>query len=217
MSSLMEQPLDLVNNLQQQISCVLVLFVAWVVFYVVVDQTLNTKGLSRKKELDTKNRIVSIVHGLVTFILGMTQFFPLASFEYLLSWDSLPNTPIQSFTNMFALSYSVYDVIACVYFGISDTGFLLHHLFCWAAFGTVAFSGWGGIASMGGFVVAEISNFPMHIRTILKNYSLRYTLAYELCEILYIGTFLSFICSFVRLCQGDFLPVFCTVSLLTFG
>lgn len=40
--------------------------------------------------------------------------------------------------------------------------------------------GYGAIDALGGLAVAEVSNFPMHLRVILRNYGLRYTEAYEL-------------------------------------
>ena len=79
---------------------------------------------------------------------------------------------------MFSLAYSVYDLLACIYYGLADAGLYIHHLCCAVGFGTAVFSGYGAIDGIGGLFIAEASNFPMHLRCILRNYKLKYTKAY---------------------------------------
>ena len=67
---------------------------------------------------------------------------------------SEPNTEFQTFVCLFSLSYCIYDLIACIYYGLSDSGLVIHHLFCVLAFGSAVFSGYGGIDSMGGLFAA---------------------------------------------------------------
>ena len=38
--------------------------------------------------------------------------------------------------------------------------------------------GYGGTCSIAGLYFAEVSNFPMHLRSIIKNFNLRYTNSY---------------------------------------
>ena len=91
-----------------------------------------------------------------------------------------------------------------MYYKIADSGLLIHHLLCIFAFGTAAQSGYGGLDSMVGLLCAEISNFPMHIRCILKNYNRRYTKSYEVCENAYLGILYSYY-SFIYCSKGSFL------------
>ena len=90
---------------------------------------------------------------------------------------------------------------------MADSGLILHHAFCICAFGTGVYLGYGGMVSMGGLLVAEISNFPMHLRTILRNYNLRYTKAYETCENAYLSIFTLIIVLYI-LARGIFCPIF---------
>lgn len=102
---------------------------------------------------------------------------------------SQPNTEFQNFILLFSLSYCIYDFVACVYFGLADGGLVLHHSLCVLGFGSALWQGYGAIDSLGGLFVAEISNFPMHLRVILRNFGLRYTQGYEFFENLYLGTY----------------------------
>lgn len=79
---------------------------------------------------------------------------------------------------MFSISYCTYDFIACVYFKLANVGLVLHHSFCVLGFGSAILQGYGAIDTIGGLAVGEVSNFPMHLRVILRNYGLRYTRAY---------------------------------------
>ena len=79
---------------------------------------------------------------------------------------------------MFSLSYCIYDFVACVYFKLADAGLVLHHSLCVLGLGSALLQGYGAIDALGGLAVAEVSNFPMHLRVILRNYGLRYTKAY---------------------------------------
>jgi hypothetical protein len=70
-----------ISTLEYQVAWIIFLFVAWVSLYASVEKKLELKGLNKKKSLDTKNRIVAMIHGLTTFFLGAYSFFPLSSFE----------------------------------------------------------------------------------------------------------------------------------------
>lgn len=66
-------------------------------------------------------------------------------------------------------------------------GLIVHHGLCLLGFGSAIWFDYGGIDSITGLFVAEISNFPMHLRVIFRNFGLRYTRAYELSENIYLG------------------------------
>lgn len=59
---------------------------------------------------------------------------------------------------------------------------------------------YGATDGIWGIFYAEISNVPMHVRAILRNLGLRYTKAYELCELSYIIIY--------AIARGVFTPVF---------
>lgn len=68
--SLLQQPLDLSHNSQHQIVAFILLTINWFALYFLVNITFNPKSMSKKNLIDTKNRIISIIHGLTAFCLG---------------------------------------------------------------------------------------------------------------------------------------------------
>ena len=48
----------------------------WAILYTIINHGLTFKQLSKKKSNDTKNRIVSITHGLITFIWSCYLYLP---------------------------------------------------------------------------------------------------------------------------------------------
>ena len=92
---------------------------------------------------------------------------------------SQQNTNFQTFICLFSLSYCVYDLLACIYYRLSDMSLISHHLFCILGFGFAAWCGYGAIDAIGGLFVAEVSNFFMHLRVIIRTYNRKNTKAYE--------------------------------------
>ena len=96
---------------------------------------------------------------------------------------------MQNFICIISLSYSLYDLIACTYYGLADSGLYIHHILCLIGFFVPLYSQYGAVIGLGGLFCAEISNLPRHIRVILRNYGLRYTKGYEYAENIYIGIY----------------------------
>lgn len=67
--------------------------------------------------------------------------------------------------------------------GLIDIQMTMHHWACIIGMSAPLTSGVSGNYIVMGMFVAEGSNAFMHIRSILRNYGLRYTKAYELVEI----------------------------------
>ena len=68
------QHFDIVHNTQDQLIVFTVLTVNWFLLYAIVHNTFASTQLKPKLILDTKNRIVSIVHGVLSFIMGAIEF-----------------------------------------------------------------------------------------------------------------------------------------------
>lgn len=88
---------------------------------------------------------------------------------------------------MFSLSYCIYDLLACIYYRLSDFSLISHHLFCILGFGFASMTGYGAIDAIGGLFVAEVSNFCMHLRVILRLFNKKHTKSYEYSENIYLG------------------------------
>lgn len=153
---------------------ILCFFLFWTVFYIIIHLMIG--GENTPKMLDTKNRVVSIVHGLLSLTM--------ASIDVFLHKSSL-NEPTSNFQGnilLCSLGYFLYDLIACKYYGLFDMDLLIHHTISGIGLSVGPFFGYGGTCAIMGIVVTEVSNFPMHLRTILKNFGLRHTKAYEYLE-----------------------------------
>lgn len=73
------------------------------------------------------------------------------------------------------MAYFIYDLIACVIFRLVDIGLVLHHSMCMIGFFSGVYYGYGALEGIFGLFYAEVSNFPMHMRVIIRNINLRYT------------------------------------------
>lgn len=96
------------------------------------------------------------------------------------------NTEYEKRMIYIAVGYFTYDLLCMTWYGLLDWAMLLHHNF--TAFGMLLSlcSETSACLIVLGMFVAEVSNPPMHVRVMLKHLGLRYTKAYETCEISFI-------------------------------
>ena len=73
--SFLNQPLNLSHNSSHQIVALTLLSIAWVALFALVNVAYVSKSLPKKKLIDSKNRTVSIVHGIGSFVCGSYSFF----------------------------------------------------------------------------------------------------------------------------------------------
>jgi hypothetical protein len=150
---------------------------AWVFLCVVVERVF--KG-DTQEDHDIKNRIVSIVHGLVT--LGLAAHHILTTpFHY-----CVPTSENEQFIIRLSVTYFIYDFAACIYYGIWDKSLVIHHFSSITGFMFAYCTDVGAKISILGLLVAECSNFPMHMRVILRLKGLRHTKLFNLFEIAYL-------------------------------
>ena len=71
----------LATNPNSQIVFTIGLLVFWSTLYAIVNYAFHLKTLSQKDANDTKNRIVSIVHGVVSFWCATYEYLPYPVFK----------------------------------------------------------------------------------------------------------------------------------------
>lgn len=159
--------------------------VLWTLLYTFVHNLPIFKESEPKKALDSKNRIVSIIHASVAFIWSTIDYIYFQSDKC-----GSKNSEFQNHLLIFSCSYFIYDILASIYFGILDQGMLIHHLF-------VIFSEYCGIVfnnsaseMIRALVSAEVSNPIMHIRKILSNSRLADTKIHLYLEYIYFGLYI---------------------------
>lgn len=190
---------------QTQINLFLQYFFSWILFYLFI-HFLPFNCESKKKTLDTKNRIVSIFHATIVFILGL--------YDYLFEESKCGelNSNFQTKILIFSCSYFLYDMIACVILGISDFNMIFHHIIVVISEYSGVLYSLSGREMISAIISAEISNPIMHLRTILDNFGLKHTKLYLLLESYY---FLSY--TLARLLFGTYVTYYlclCETNLL---
>ena len=78
--------------------------------------------LSLDDELDVRNRMVSLLHGIVLVVFSTYHFY--SGFESC----GDPNTDYESNLIYFSISYFFYDFVAMAYYGLLDGTMVFHHL-----------------------------------------------------------------------------------------
>jgi len=174
---------------------------AWWLIYGVVHFGIKIKHDTKKLTLDTKNRIVSIIHACIVFVLSVYDVLSSNS-------DKCGDTNSEMENVIFTISsaYFLYDFLACLLLGISDFEMVFHHIFCIMGY-------WSSLAYnnsskelIKAIIVTEITCPMMHLRIILKNFGLRHTKLYDLCDNLFYVQYM-----FARLVYGTMVTWF-TVS-----
>lgn len=177
--------------------------VLWTLLYIFVHNLPIFKTSELKKALDSKNRIVSIIHASVAFVWATIDYV-----YYQSEKCGSQNSDFQNHLMIFSCSYFIYDILASIYFGILDQGMLIHHLF-------VIFSEYCGIVfnnsaseMIRALVSAEVSNPIMHIRKILSNSGLGDTKIHLYLEYVYFGLYI-----FSRMIFGVIITIWTVVCM----
>ncbi|KAL4440769.1 hypothetical protein ABPG74_013750 [Tetrahymena malaccensis] len=176
--------LDLVSNQIDQLKFLAYGVVFWFTLFYIVNETIKFKNLDKRKSDDTKNRIISIIHGLGCFIYSL---------RWIMRDDpqfGTLNTNYQMGTILGSTAYFLYDSIACFYYGLLDFGCFAHHTMVLLGYGSCVFQHYGATEALLGLFFAEVSNFPMHARVILRSFNLRYTKIYEVLELVYMVSYI---------------------------
>jgi len=78
------------------------------------------------------------------------------------------NINFQQFIIISSCAYFIYDTIACIYYGLVDKGLIIHHTMVMIGYSSALFQHYGATEALIGLFFAEVSNFPMHLRMIIR-------------------------------------------------
>lgn len=161
--------------------------IGWTVFYFIIHFMPFKCSQGTAATLDTKNRIVSIVHASIVFVLSLIDFF-----YYQSDKCGSENYAFQTNILLFSCGYFIYDILISIYFNILDFGMLVHHLFVITSeyFGLV----FNNSASemIRAMISAEVSNPIMHIRKIISNFGMKDTKLFLFLEYVYFVLYIVF-------------------------
>ena len=196
----MEDTSIIKKNAFVQISQLIYYTFLWFIFYLIVHNFINFKA-KKMIVLDVKNRLVSISHGFMTFSFC-------CYFVYLFGFNiDMEDNVFADKINCFAQGYFIYDLIACIYFGLYDKKLILHHMTCIIGGIYLLLDGRGAFVVVFGLLMAESSNFPMHFRVICRSLGLKNTKLYELADIMYMVIYFIF--------RGLMAPVVCIMTYMS--
>ncbi|CAD8098620.1 unnamed protein product [Paramecium sonneborni] len=178
--------IDLVNSTSDQVKVLSYSFFIWTSIFAIVNQKVHQKNQPKKVQDDVKNRIVSIIHGCLTFWA--------AAYIVLVEQPSFgaPNSQTMQFTMIISASYFIYDFLACLYYDLADMSLVSHHSLAICGYAVATISKFGAPSSIWGLMSAEVSNFPMHMRVIFRQIGLRHTKLYQVCEWTYFALYIIF-------------------------
>lgn len=134
-------------TLMDKIYFCLVWFLIWGSYFLLVNasvrpEKVSHKHLSKKHADDIRNRVVSITHGLFSFL--MTGY-------HIVKHDPQYNEPITDFQHLLiliSLAYFTYDLLACMYYGLDDFALYLHHGLVIFGYATDEYFGFGGTETL---------------------------------------------------------------------
>jgi hypothetical protein len=173
-----------IETFQEKVQFFCIAILAWAVLFLFVHYNIELPAkMGKKKANDLKNRVVSIIHGL----------FALAVSGYHLYRDNpqyaAQATQIQHIIMLTSCAYFTYDFFACVFYGLADMSLVIHHGM--SLLGIISCEMMNNATTgLIGLFLAEVSNFPMHFRAILRQLQMKYTKLYELADCLYIASYI---------------------------
>lgn len=141
---------------------------------------------SIQQQQDMQNRVVSIVHGVVILLCAAYEVFITKRDQEL----QAPNNWFEHFWGAWSMSYFFVDTIMMLKLNLANKAILLHHGVLIVGYIVMIHQGHGGAIEFVGIYTAEISNFPMHLRIILKDYGRRNTKLYDVLEYTYISLYI---------------------------
>lgn len=158
----------------------LISFALWnILNLIVMNLKLNDGHLKRADWLDFRNRIVSIIHGVLVLVLSTYNTF------FVHSGCGEASTRLENVIMIIANGYFAYDFAAMAYLGILDMSMTIHHSICLAGLSACLYLGSSGDVLVSSIFLSEISNPSMHTRNMLRLVGYRYTKAYEAAEVSY--------------------------------
>lgn len=140
-------------------------------------------NMKRETELDFRNRLVSFCHGLLALTLSAYQVFRV---PYTCGDRT---TLLEYFILVNSGGYFTYDLVGMKVFGLLKFDMFIHHAMCIAGIVVILLEGHDTCHVVAGLFVAEVSNPSMHVRTMLRNLGMRYTLIHDVAEVGYFFTF----------------------------
>ena len=184
----MEEVKSFILNLSlshEQLYLFMLSFSLWWVVYSFVHFFVKINNKTLLKILDTKNRIVSIIHGSYCIFASFIDIFINKTDKC-----GYENSDFQNTFMLISCSYFLYDMIACIVLKISNLPMFFHHMSCIFGMYTSVYYNSSATEIIRAILVAEVTNPIMHLREIFKNYDLGKTKFYLLLDLIFMGLYI---------------------------
>jgi hypothetical protein len=167
--------------------------IIWWAMYAFVYYTVKIKA-NKKIQLEIKTRIVPIFHGLFATFMSLNYILK-NGFDF-----TMPANSESDLILFVSLTYFIHDGIVYAYIGFMDKKLFLHHLITISCIVYTLTPGNLVTPFCIALFLAESSNFAMNIRSILFFLNLKFTIIYEIFDIIYL--------SFYLVCRGLIAPFY---------
>lgn len=134
------------NSLNEKIYVCFFSMIIWTVFLFLINNTVKPerlyRNLTKKSSDDIRNRLISISHGLFSFFMTSYHMYK-HSPQY-----NEPISNFQHFLILVSMSYFTYDLLACMYYDLTDAGLYIHHLLVIFGYVMDELYGYGGTETL---------------------------------------------------------------------
>ena len=150
--------------------------------------------VTKRKGDDFRNSIISIIYATIIVTLTAMLYFTTDMSDF-----DAENTPAQVLVVELALSYVIFDIIACIYYQLLSINIFIHHFLTINLYIIVIYSNYGACCNVCtllilsllslllivGLLLHELSIPLLELRILLVIIHKRNTLFYEILEICY--------------------------------
>lgn len=141
---------------------------------------------SSEVDLDVKKRSVAMIRGLLSVLLS-GDYLLRNGLEFCEETSSEERVIV-----MFSMIFFVIESAVCWHKRFWDKNLVFHHACSLFALVLTFAAPFGAKYTVYGLLAADISNFPMNLRGIIKAKGKRHTRLYEALECLYVGLYVAF-------------------------
>lgn len=163
-----------------QVKTILLAHICWWAIYGFIHFFIDVKHKTKKQTVDTKTRIVSIIHAIYASLLSFYDFV-----YYQSDKCGQNNNDLQNFILCTSLAYFAYDTICCILLDVSDTEMVVHHICVMLGYYTGISFNHSASEMLRALLLADLSNPIMHTRLIVRNYGLKHTKLYLYMDLIY--------------------------------
>jgi hypothetical protein len=167
------------NSTSDRILVILGLHVFWGALFYLLIHCIHFKGLDYKTGVSIKQKFVAMIHDILVVAVPI--------YSYMVHGFHLKGVPEPELylTYLSGAAYFTMHLFVIFYYNLTNSSQIFHHVLTFVAIYWTAF--FTDLVTIGTFflLALQLSHIPLHGRSMLREFGLRYTSAYEFAETAY--------------------------------